>query len=72
MTELGSEFMPILQNHQQQHIGLNFTLKQMSTAITVNIYFASTSRNVVEKDEKILTFELLANVGGQLGEVWHV
>ncbi len=45
-----------------------FPNEQIREAIAVNVFFSTISQTVMEREEKIPVFDLISNVGGQLGK----
>ncbi len=40
-----------------------------NSLITINVFFTTISQTIMEKEEKISVFDLISNVGGQLGSI---
>ncbi len=45
-----------------------FPDEQIREGIAVNVFFSTISQTVMELEEKIPVFDLISNVGGQLGK----
>ncbi len=44
-------------------------LEHFQAPITINIFFTTISQTVLEREEKISVFDLISNIGGQLGSI---
>ncbi len=49
--------------------GKSFTEDRLIDAITINVFFPQISRLVTESYEMIPVFDLISDVGGQLGKI---
>ncbi len=66
-TDYGSQFAPAILKFYADS-GWSFDEARFNNSISVSVYFSSMAQTKVEKVAKTEFYQLIGNIGGQLGE----